>query len=827
MRAILKRHRKVFRGDEMPHLLPPEAWFVTSMRQQTHRVAPKIDWTTRCSQEPLKKLLENKLIEHSESQWASPIMIVLKKMGWTSGFLPSYPLSLVDDLRIGFEKALSFVSLNMASGFWAIKMTERVKLIAPFVCPFRQFQWIRMRFGLQNALLIYQQVINNWLWGFVRLPPEAEAEVDQEVLNYLNLDAQDDGPPGYSTPGCTGCEDDHTSRSLPTLADQITVFKRNIPAPTQMSPVLGRSSYIDDIAHGAPTWDALCADLDALLYRLRYWNISVSLPKSEFGKLTIPCLSHEISAEGIRAPPKIAKGVQDLSFPTTMKGVRSFLGSLNYYHKFIEDYPVIAASLVKQAVEILKHNIVSTPVLKHPDRTIPFVIIPHANRWAACAVLGQAHDGLIQPVRFTGRVLHQAELRYHIAEKKFIDVLRVPRVFRTLIQGCPLITLSPEVDHEIQDGRREMRTLGWQWNLDVRKIQRDEHRLAAILRAGITPREHLDEVDELIPAKGCAKPPPIISVEMLKDSFEGIVLSFDGAAKTSSRQDAQGFILDDVTVNDAEYCGLLNGLIMAQARGRLIAVGDSRIVIQQVQGRINCNQPNSQRRLTSCEALKAKFDLVRLVHVKRDFNQTADFLTSRTLLLGRSWSVQEDGERQHMERVSKIQEKLMKSAEGHVVTGHSGSVVPQEEEGRSDIPGCPSALDVMAAPLPRAAKILVAVTRASVRDQRCHLNLSILRIINERGGGELRYTKSKMNIGIAKVAGLFALDARGVLYRWAQSTRGRPRDAQDELRLVVPVTLREDILHYAHEDFQGGHQGIKRTHEKFTDPGCMPTWNGA
>ncbi|OWY93141.1 hypothetical protein PHMEG_00037570 [Phytophthora megakarya] len=108
--------------------------------------------------------------------------------------------------------------------------------------------------------------------------------------------------------------------------------------------------------------------------------------------------------------------------------------------------------------------------------------------------------------------------------------------------------------------------------------------------------------------------------------------------------DAQGFILDDVTVNDAEYCGLLNGLTMAQLGA----------------------QSNLQMRLAWCEALKAQFDSVRLVHVKRDFSQVADYLTSKTLLLGRSWSVQEDGERQHLERVFKIQEKLMNSAEGHL-----------------------------------------------------------------------------------------------------------------------------------------------------------------
>ncbi|OWY95363.1 reverse transcriptase [Phytophthora megakarya] len=114
----------------------------------------------------------------------------------------------------------------------------------------------------------------------------------------------------------------------------MTVFRRNIPAPSQMGPVLGRSSYIDDIAHGASTWDQLCEDLDALF-----------LPKSEFGKLTIPFLSHEVSADGIRALPKIVKGIEDLPFPSTYKGVQSFLGSLNYYNKFTEDLPVVATVL--------------------------------------------------------------------------------------------------------------------------------------------------------------------------------------------------------------------------------------------------------------------------------------------------------------------------------------------------------------------------------------------------------------------------------------------------------------------------------------------------
>ncbi|KAE9003331.1 hypothetical protein PR001_g18001 [Phytophthora rubi] len=485
--------------------------------------------------ELLKKLLETGLVEHSESPWASPIVIVLKKNGIdirmcidyrvVNGFirLSNYPLPLIDDLLVGFESAMWFMSLDMASGFWAIRMTERAKLISAFVCPFGHFQWVRMPFGLKNAPLIYQHVINNCLWGFVRLPPEEEALIDQEVLDYLGLDSQDSGKPERAEwdPDVT-----HPENYLPVLTEQMTVFKRNIPMPSRIGPVLGRSSYIDDIAHGAATWDQLCDDLDALLYRLRYWNISVSLPKSEFGKRAIPYLSHEIGAEGIRATPKIVKGIQDLPFPKTLKRVQSFLGSLNYYHKFIEDFPVVAAVLyeltddqvragrdllrAKEAFAILKQKIVSTPMLRHPDRSKPFVIIPLANQWAACAVLGQEYDGVIQPVRFTGWVLHDAELRYHIAEKEVLAVIRVLQTFKTLVEGCPLIvyTRYSVLKWVIKSKTADGRTVPWgvalsQYDLDIRKVQRDEDGLAAILGAGITPREHLDEVAEnLIPAKG-------------------------------------------------------------------------------------------------------------------------------------------------------------------------------------------------------------------------------------------------------------------------------------------------------------------------------------
>jgi hypothetical protein len=85
-----------------------------------------------------------------------------------------------------------------------------------------------------------------------------------------------------------------------------------------------------------------------------------------------------------------------------------------------------------------------------------------------------------------------------------------------------------------------------QWTMEIRKVQLDEDGLSALVGAGITPREHLDEIAEsLIPANGRIKLPPVVSVEMLGEDFQGIVMNFDGAAKTSTRRSSCGCTVED------------------------------------------------------------------------------------------------------------------------------------------------------------------------------------------------------------------------------------------------------------------------------------------
>ena len=168
VRATLESKRRSFisSGNALP---PPARGVVCDVdvgdakpvAQRARRVPPHLLGRLY---ELLRGLLRAGLIHWSASPWASPIVIVLKKNGkdirlcidyrMVNGLtkLMVYAMPLIDELLDNFHEIMWFCSLDNASGFWAIPLTERARKITAFICPLGHFEWSRMPQGLKNAL---------------------------------------------------------------------------------------------------------------------------------------------------------------------------------------------------------------------------------------------------------------------------------------------------------------------------------------------------------------------------------------------------------------------------------------------------------------------------------------------------------------------------------------------------------------------------------------------------------------------------------------------------------------------------------------------------
>ncbi|KAJ8535368.1 hypothetical protein ON010_g13370 [Phytophthora cinnamomi] len=258
-------------------------------------------------------------------------------------------------------------------------------------------------------------------------------------------------------------------------------------------------------------------------------------------------------------------------------------------------------------------------------------------------------------------------------------------------------------------------------------------------------------------------------------------------------------------------------MVLSRQVEDLAVVGDSRIVIQQAQGFIHYHQPNLQKHLAKCEIQKGKFRSLRLVHNKREHNQAADYLTSKTLALGEAWSVQDSEELVHLERVedSRNVDEAKGCTPGRRSISASGYIDPEEgnsgvfavltgsrardvERRNPEVDGDTSP-NVCGSRRPMGLLKYQAERWRRIRnhqDQDPYLS----EIKSFLKGDFERFSPKRLR-KITKVADLFALAARDFLYRLARTTRDRPRDFADEPRLVIPEPLRPDDPRFMSEVF--------------------------
>ena len=119
----------------------------------------------------LQKMLKQNVIQPSRSPWASPIVLVRKKDGCLR-FCVDYrslnavtkpdrfPLPRIDDMLDQLGNMKYFSTLDLASGYWQVKMSDTSREKTAFVTQQGLFEFRVMPFGLTNAPAVFQQLMH-------------------------------------------------------------------------------------------------------------------------------------------------------------------------------------------------------------------------------------------------------------------------------------------------------------------------------------------------------------------------------------------------------------------------------------------------------------------------------------------------------------------------------------------------------------------------------------------------------------------------------------------------------------------------------------------
>ncbi|XP_057692499.1 uncharacterized protein K02A2.6-like [Corythoichthys intestinalis] len=116
-----------------------------------------------------------------------------------------------------------------------------------------------------------------------------------------------------------------------------------------LSGLPGVQCYLDDILYTGANDEEHLRNLDAVLKRLRQYGLRVRKEKCEFLRPSVEYLGHVIDHAGLHKAPLKTKAIVDAPAPENVSQLRSFLGLLNYYGRFIPNL----ASLLKPLHELL------------------------------------------------------------------------------------------------------------------------------------------------------------------------------------------------------------------------------------------------------------------------------------------------------------------------------------------------------------------------------------------------------------------------------------------------------------------------------------------
>lgn len=379
-RALLRKYTTIFAASDhdlgcttrITHDIP--LLNDTPVRQRHRRIPPSEYENVK---EHINKLLATQIIRESSSPFASPIVLVRKKDGSIRLCVDyrqlnirtrkdAFPLPRIEETLDSLAGACLFSTLDLASGYNQVPVTEADRPKTAFCTPFGLFEWNRMPFGLCNAPSTFQRLMQR-IFG---------DQQGQSLLLYFDDIVVFSSSIQQHLQRLEGVLGRLEKEGLKVKLSKCSFFKRQVRYLGHIISDQGVATDPDKIAAVA-NWKVptTASELRSFLGFASYYRRFVE----GFAKLAAPLHRRvaQISGQSKRAAAKSVAAFWD--------------------------------DECQRSFEALKERLCLAPVLAYADFSLPFILEIDASHSGLGAVLSQEQEGKVRPIAYASRGLRPPE----------------------------------------------------------------------------------------------------------------------------------------------------------------------------------------------------------------------------------------------------------------------------------------------------------------------------------------------------------------------------------------------------------------------------------
>ena len=175
--------------------------------------------------------------------------------------------------------------------------------------------------------------------------------------------------------------------------------------------------YVDDILIHTTSWNEHLKAIQEVLERIKHSGLTIRPSKCLMGYSTMDFTGHVVGNGSVTTESDKIERIKEAARPKTKKQVRSFLGLVGFYRKFIPNFATISVPLTdltkkgapnvirwdqshEKAFATLKDKLMKSPVLRLPDFEKDIIIRSDASDVGIGVVLLQECEDGVFPIAY-------------------------------------------------------------------------------------------------------------------------------------------------------------------------------------------------------------------------------------------------------------------------------------------------------------------------------------------------------------------------------------------------------------------------------------------